>query len=666
VELHYGDTRMAADSLSLDRPRGLVEAEGDLLIEQPELIVEGSSARYRLAERTGSIDQARYRLPGIGARGSAQYAELLGAGLSRYQEISYTTCAPDDEDWLLRAEALEIDQVEGLGTARNARLSFQGVPFLYAPWFSFPIDDRRRSGLLLPSVGYSGNTGFDLSLPYYLNLAPNYDLTLTPRLMSKRGLMLAGEYRFLTATSSGSLVAEYLPNDREYRFGATDRGSASLNARTRLGPRASAAVRLNYVSDRFYLQDLGDSLAVTSTQYVERTAEVRYNADTWRLLARAQGFQNLALAQKPFNRLPQILFDLRHPEENTGAVFHLGAEYVYFDKDDAVHGQRVDLAPAVSLPWRNSWAFLEPRLGARYTAYRLDGQPPGQEEAPSHSTGVASLDAGLLFDRPMNWFGNAATQTLEPRAFYLYVPSGSQDDQPVFDTAPFDFSFDNLFRDNRYNGPDRIGDANQLTLALTSRIHAAESGRELLRASLGQILYFEDREVVLPGEPVQRDDTSALVGEIGARLSRGWYTRAGFQWDPHDGDQGTIEQALAQLSYRGEEGRVFNAAYRLRDGVTRHTDLAVRWPVGERWSLVGRHHYSLEDDRLLEVLGGFEYASCCWRLRALLRSFTDGLDSDRNLAFLLQLELNGLGQLGNDIEQVLERGIYGYRTDDNE
>jgi LPS-assembly protein len=670
VELVYGDTRFSADELSLDQADGLIEARGNLLLEEPALTLAGSAASYQLLQGTGRVEDVSYRLPGIGARGEAEHAELLGGKRSRYQGLSYTTCAVGKDDWLLRADTLDIDQAEGLGTARNASLRFQGVPILYAPWFSFPVDDRRRSGLLVPSVGYGSNTGVDVSVPYYLNLAPNYDLTLTPRLMSKRGLLLGSEFRFLTETTDGVLTAEYMPDDREYDGSSSDRGSASLFSETRLGERSLAALRLGYVSDDSYLKDLGSSLAVTSTRHIERAAEFTHQGDYWRFLARLQGYQTideqLLLADRPYSRLPQLRLDLSQPDGPAGSHLHLGAEYAYFHRRDSVRGHRIDLAPAVSLPWRNSWAFVEPRLGARYTAYRLEDQPPGQDDAPAHATELASLDAGLFFDRPVDWFGSAATQTLEPRAYYLYVPSDAQNDQPVFDTAPFDFSFDNLFRDNRYNGPDRVGDANQLTLALTSRIHAADSGRELLRASLGQILYFEDREVVLPGEPVQRDDTSALVGEISARLGRGWQTRAGLQWDPHDGDQGTIEQALAQLSYQGEGGRVFSAAYRLREDVTRHTDLAVRWPIGGRWSLVGRHHYSLEDDRLLEALGGFEYASCCWRLRTLLRSYTDDLNSDRNLAFFLQLELNGLGRLGDDIDQVLARGIYGYRTDDDE
>ena len=670
VELMQGALRMQADELVLNRATGEVDARGGLLISRPDIRVAGSTAHYQLASGQGRIEQVSYRVPAIRARGEAALAEFLGERRSRYEDISYTTCRPGNSDWLLRAEALELDHAEGLGSARNASLRFKGVPILYAPTFSFPIDDRRRSGVLVPSVGYSGNTGADVSVPYYVNLAENYDLTLTPRLMSRRGLLLGGEFRFLTETTSGTLEGEYLPDDREADDGNEQRGAASLRLDSRFNPRTLARVRAGYLSDDDYLQDLGGSLAVTSATHIERTGELYYHGDFWRLLGRVQGYQTIDDAilpdERPYSRLPQLRLDLMRPRGIAGTSYHLDAEYVYFHRSDAVTGHRLDLSPALSLPLREPWGYVEPRLGARYTAYDLTDQSVGLDDSPSTFSGVFSVDSGLFFERPLEWFGDAAVHTLEPRLFYLYVPHERQSDQPVFDTAALDFTFDNLFRENRFSGPDRLGDANQATLALTSRLISDESGAELLRASVGQILYFANRRVTLPDEPVQDDSSSTLVGELAARLGGGWQTRAGLQWDPHDGSAGTIEQALAQINYRDRNRRVFNAAYRLRDGVTEQTDLAAIWPLNERVSLIGRHNFSLRDDRLLEALAGLEYGRCCWRLRALLRRYTDSSGDDHNLAFFLQLELNGLGRLGNDIEQTLERGIYGYRTDDDD
>jgi len=664
VQLIRGDLLMQADELALDRNAGVVDARGDVLLRHPDIRIAGSAARYQLETGQGQVEQASYRIIPMRARGDADHAELLGDGQSRFRNINYTTCQPGETDWLLTAEALELDQTEGLGTASHATLRFHGVPVLYVPTFTFPIDNRRRSGLLVPSIGSSDNRGLDLSVPYYLNLAENYDLTLTPRLMSKRGLMLGGEFRFLTETTEGTLAAEYLPNDREYEGDSDDRGAVSLRSNSWFNNRTNAQLRLNYVTDNDYLTDLGTSLAATSATHLERAGDLQYHADTWDLLGRVQYYQTIDDAipseDRPYSRLPQLLFTLEDPDGISGTTYHLGAEYVNFHRSDSMGGHRVTLAPGISLPLRKTWGFVEPKLGARYVGYDLTDPDPGIDASASTLTGVFSLDSGLNFDRSANWFGTGTTQTLEPRLFYLYVPEEDQDEQAVFDTGAFDFNFDNLFRENRFNGPDRIGDANQMTLALTSRMISDETGAELLRASFGQILYFEDREVTLPGETIADDSSSAYAAELTAQLGGGWYTRAGLQWDPHDSN---TDQSLVQLGYRDQEDRVFNAAYRLRDGVTEQPDLAFHLHVSEQISLVARHNYSLQESRLLEALAGIEYSECCWRLRAVARRHTDNTGNDHNMSFLIQLELNGLGRFGDDIDQVLERGIYGYTTD---
>lgn len=669
VELVQGALQIGAQTLHYNRITGALDASGGFTLTRPDLRLNGDAAHYQLVAGHGTVEQVEYELPAIGARGNARHAEFDEQGLSRYREISYTTCKVDKADWLLTAEALELDHAEGLGTADHASLRLLGAPMLYLPTFSFPIDDRRRSGVLIPSVGYGGNTGIDVTVPYYFNLAENYDLTLSPRMMSDRGLMLGGELRFLTGRTEGELRADYLPYDDDFEGGNSARGSALFNSVTRFSDQLRGTLRLNYASDADYFSDLGGDLAATSATHLERTGELRYAGDDWMLIGRAQYYQTIddaiAVENRPYSRLPQIRFDLERSAGPLGATYHLDAEYVNFHHRELVRGHRVDLTPAISFPSRSDGAYLEPKLGLRYTAYELSRRAAGLPNSPSTLSGLFRLDGGLFFERQARWFG-VATQTLEPRAMYLFVPDRDQSEQPVFDTTTLNFGFDNLFRDNRFNGADRFGDANQLTLALTSRLRSDATGAELLRASIGQTLYFDDRKVVLPGESVDKDNSSSLAFELAAELGGHWRSRAGLQWDPHDGDDGTIDQALAQISYRDGRQRVFNAAYRLRNGITEQTDLAGYWPLGDRFSLIARHNYSLQENRLLEGLLGIEYRECCWRLRAVARRYTDGVGDDHNLAFMLQLELNGLGRLGDDIDSTLERGIYGYRTDEDD
>jgi len=668
VRLTQGSQELYARQVHFDRDTGELQATGDVLLKRPDLRIAAGAVRYNLQTREGDAEQAQYRLPGILARGTANKAKLIDAANSTYSQITYTTCPPANNDWQLSADQLLLDTAEGLGTASDAKLSFKGVPLMYLPTLSFPIDDRRRSGVLIPSFGYGDRHGLDLSVPYYFNLAPNYDLTLTPRVMSKRGLMLGGEFRFLSKVHEGEVHASFIPDDREASTGESRRGSLSVQTRSRYSDKLDSRLNINYVSDDDFLQDFGADLETYSSSTLERTAEVHYNERNWSASAKVQQFQTidplLSKADSPYASLPRLTFRLA---DQTGTqlplAYAINAEYVDFYKNGGfVEGRRLDLKPSISLPRRAAWYHLTPRLSLRYTRYELDHQTAGLDSSPDRFTPIFSLDSGLYFDRSTNWFGQAATQSLEPRAFYLYVPQENQSDIPVFDTSEYDFSFNSLFRDNRFSSADRQGDANQLALALTSRISDLDSGRELLSASVGQIVYLEDREVQLPGDTIDTEQTSPLITEINAEFSRQWHARGQLVWNPDSND---VEQALARASYRLDNSHIFSAAYRLRDTSSSQTDLAAIWPLGKQTRAIARWNYSLSENRNLDALAGIEYGKCCWKVRALLRQQVQGTNDNQNLSFLLQLELRGLGKLGDNIDAVLNDGIYGYRKQDD-
>lgn len=670
VELQQGTQYLGAEQAEYDKTTGALKAQGDVLLRRPDLRLAADAVEYNLQTRAGSAATAEYRLPSMLARGTAAQAELIDPAHSRFSQITYTTCPPGSAAWELRAGELEIDTAEGLGTAHHATVALGGVPVLYTPYLSFPIDDRRRSGLLLPSLGYGDRHGVDLSLPYYFNLAPNYDFTLTPRIMSKRGIMLGGQFRFLTPYQQGQIEATYLPNDREAPVGEERRGSLSLRSSGQYTPHLSSDLRVSYVSDENYLSDFGGDLDITSAAQLERTAELRYADDHWKLLGRLQQFQNLdralAKAERPYTRAPQLLAQFRNSTnlQTLPLAYGLDAEFVDFRKSGGfVEGQRLDLYPSLALPLREPDYHLIPRAGLRYTAYRLDNQTAGLDDSPARLAPTLSLDAGLYYDRATRWLGHAVTQSLEPRLYYLWIPRKDHSDIPLFDTSEYDFSFDNLFRENRFTGPDRLGDANQVTLALTSRFNDDASGRELARASIGSIFYLRDRQVQLDNTlPANRDDTSAVVAELAAHIGTSWRTRGGLVWDPNEN---TVDQALARVSYRGENDRIFSLGYRLRDIVSSSTDLGLVWPIGQRTRAIARWNYSLSEARNLDALAGIEYGKCCWKLRAVLRQQVTGTDNNQDLSFLLQLELRGLGTLGDNIDALLNDGIYGYRKEDD-
>ena len=664
VEVNYQEAWIRAQEIRYHRRSETIEADQSFVLLQPGLRVAGSRAQIHLAEDQGNAEAVEYRLPTVPARGSAASVEILDPDHFFFEQPTYTTCPPGDSSWELTAADLSIDTEEGVGTAHDAKLRFKGVPFLYLPYASFPIDDRRKSGFLPPSVGQSESTGFDLSVPYYFNIAPNMDATLAPRIMTKRGLALGGEFRYMQPRHRGVLLAEILPDDRDRSEDDPDvRGAFSLQGQATPGDDWLFETDINYVSDDNYLADLRKSMALTSKKHLERHADLRYSGERWALLGRVQDFQTIAQnTEEPYSRLPQLLAKFDSPITQQGLSLGLTSEYVYFDHDDKERGHRLDIHPYLTLPMEREWGFLTPKLSGRYTAYQLDQRATGLPDDPDRLLGSFSLDGGLFFERYADWFGNDTLQTLEPRLFYLYTPYKDQSDLPVFDSADTTFSFNSLFRANRFSGSDRVGDANQLTTALSSRILDSRTNRELLSASLGQIFYFADREVQLEGSSTTTESSSPIVAEVSAILGGGWSARGNIQWDPHASVSRT-ERSAASIHYLDKNKGAFNLAYRYLEDELEDTEVSVHVPVNDSLGLMGLWNYSLLRDQTMGAFAGIEYNSCCWTVRAMVRQFVTDGDEDPELDFFVQLELKGLASLGSRLDDTLKREIRGYDSD---
>ncbi len=675
VEIRHGDQLLEADEVHYDLEYETLDAQGNVNYERPGLRVTGSRAHFELKTSQGNMDSAEYRLPDRSGRGNASTADIDGEDLSHYTDLSYTTCPPGNNDWLLRAKRFDADQSSGRGVAHHATLSFRDVPVAYVPYLSFPIDDRRHSGFLAPTFGNTDSTGLDLSIPYYFNIAPEMDATFTPRVMSKRGLLLGGEFRYLAENHHTELRGEILPDDRDAREDENSRrGALSWQAGGKPATRWSYDIDVNYASDDNYLNDLSESFALTSARHLERRGDLRYTGNDWSFLSRLQHYQTIDqtidTADRPYSRLPQLLLQLDKPDQAMGLTYHLDSEYVYFDKndDDTVTGHRVDLNPGLSLPMRRSWGYLTPKASLRYTKYQLNDQIAGEANNPDRTLPTFSLDSGLIFERDDSWFGKSVTQTLEPRLFYLFTPNTNQEDLPDFDTSNVDFSFANIFRENRFSGADRVGDANQLTTALTSRMYGNESGQELLRGSFGQIFYFRDRKVQLDAQQDESDtdNSSSLVAEVAAQPHKSLRTRAGIQWNPYESG-GKTEKGAASIQYSDDQKRLVNLGYRYDQELFEQTDVSFRWPITHKLHGVGRWNYSLKYDQTQAAFAGFEYESCCWIARLVAQQLrvnsNDNDDSELQNSIFLQVELKGLTAIGDKVDQYLERAIPGYEYD---
>jgi LPS-assembly protein len=642
VELHRADQYIATEHLLFDPEHEIVTAPGPVSYRDQQVWLEGKEARYSLAEEAGYFSLVDFGLVGSSANGSANWAELEGGHTSRLHELSYTTCPGEDPDWQFRMKELELRHEEGKGSARGAKLEFKGVPVMYVPWLTFPIDDRRKTGFLYPGFGHNSDTGAEVSIPWYWNIAPNQDATLEPRWFSDRGIMLTGEYRYLTGKSNGQVDFDYMPDDQEtdekrYHYQVRHYGAPSLRWRTELV--------LDRVSDDRYFQDFGSSLRQTSRQFLRSSGTLRGVGRYWNFELMADDFQvideSIAPENEPYRRLPRIAFWLDQPLGGGGLTFGLDSELVAFDRNVGVTGARVDLFPNLYWDRYNRWGFIKPRVGYRFTAYDLDYQGLPGDESPDRGATIASLDAGLVFDK---FTSDGGYQTLEPRLFYLYVPHEEQDDLPVFDSGEFTFGFSQLFNPNRFAGGDRLGDTNQLSLAVSTRKFDSNNGAERWSLGVGQIFYFSDRRVQLEDEPVEDEDLSPFIAEFSWFVSPRLSTVAGLQWN---WDQSEVDVGMLGLRYAGLDGRQVSFEYRYRNERVDQFDIRAFWPINDRWRVLTRLNYSFADDDLLEIQGGFEYESCCWAFRTVLRRYLKNRDGDYRDGIYLELNLKGLARIGS-------------------
>lgn len=663
VHIQRDDRWLEADFALYDSDNERTAASGNVRLSDQSTSLKGESAEFDLSASTGELNQAEYYFHDRRGRGRADKLIIESENLLQLKQSTYTTCDAGDNDWSLYAHSLKLDKTTGFGAASAVLLRFKNVPILFLPYMTFPIDSRRKSGFLLPMFGNSSQSGTFFAAPLYLNLAPQYDATITPRNFSRRGLQIQTESRFLTEHQRGFLNLEYLGQDR--RRNNDTRYSAVYKQQGRLNSNWGLDIDFNYVSDSDYLRDFGNTLTSTTEGFLEQHAELIGRLPNGTLITRLQGYQtldkNLPPESRPYYRLPQVLLDLQYPWLQQRLVTAFRSEFVRFEQQQRLSGNRVDFSPAVSFPYRRSWGYATPQLTLRHTRYWLENDGANNDGARSRTLPIFNIDSGLIFERDLSIDTKTWLQTLEPRLYYLYVPYRNQEDIPLFDSTLATFHFPQLFQENRYTGADRIGDANQLTYAVTTRVFD-HTGTERLRGSIGQIHYFEDHQVELPGER-SYTGRSPVAAEARITLTPYWTARASIVRDMENSE---MESTSLVMQYRQGQRKVFNAYYRFARDLIAQSDYSLRWPLSLRWHVIGRWDYSHLDRRLLESIGGFEYQSCCWSLRIvqqkhLVGNPVDVHQEDYNRVWMVQLELKGLTSFGDPIDEALAREVLDYR-----
>ncbi|MDP2821685.1 MAG: LPS assembly protein LptD [Sulfuritalea sp.] len=688
VELRKRNSILQSDRLTYWQEADEMEAAGNVRLSRDGDRMRGPKMRMKMGDSTGFFEQPEYSIRRIKTgsaatlwtgteervspdlttgQGAAVRMEFEGEGKYRLTDATYSTCTPAagrDPDWFARTTDLRLDYDEEVGAARNATLYFKGAPILYSPWLSFSLNNERKSGLLTPTFGSTSRGGLEYTQPFYWNIGQNMDATIAPRFMAKRGTLWNGEYRYLQSAYSGTMQGQYLPDDKlEHK----SRSSYSLNHSQNLGYGFSGTLALNRASDGTFFSDLASGSSVISQTNLLRQGTLGYRAGWWSANLLAQSYQtlqdpSLPPVTEPYRRLPQLTVSAGRSDLPLGMSFAFSGEHVNFRNPTLVEGRRFTLYPQISLPLQTEVLSLTPKIGLHAATYKLDHQAAGTPQKLTRSVPIFSVDSGVTFERDMDWLGRTLTQTLEPRVYYLYVPVRDQSLIPIFDTGIADFNFAQIFGENRYSGGDRIGDANQATAMLTSRLLDPQTGAEILRAAFGQRFYFSTQNVGLPAtatapaEVLRSDRQTDFLGSLSGRILPKTYADVGVQYNPR---LSRMERLNVGGRYQPEAGKVLNAGYRYTRDQLGQFDISGQWPVFGGWHAVGRFNYSTKDRRMIESVAGLEYDGGCWIGRIVVQRLATQTQ-ESNTALFFQLELNGFAKVGSNPLEILKRNVPGY------
>ncbi|MDY7219907.1 LPS-assembly protein LptD [Denitrificimonas sp. JX-1] len=754
VIMRQASLQIEADEASLHQQDNVGELKGNVRIRDRNALMVGDRAELVLDSGEAQVENAEYIMHSGQVRGSALYVKRNEDAIIRLKDGTYTSCEPGSNAWHLKGNNVTLNPNTGFGSATNVTLRVKDIPVFYTPYIHFPIDDRRVSGFLPPSVSYSRKKGVNLTTPYYFNLAPNFDATLYPNYMSKRGLLTEGEFRYLGKKSETFVGGAWLSDSEDERKLQSeyekDRWMYTLQHEYGFNSRLLGQIDYTDISDPYYFQDLDSNIAQGSNETLDQKASLTWRGNSYsaRLGVHAYEMANITDIT-PYDRLPEFSLIGALPYQPAGLRMSYKTEWTRFDRSlrkkgettinnlplkqgnysdkdgvysfwndarlqglDRANGDRLHIEPELSLPMNWSWGFLKPSIKYAYTRYDLSLDSQGKQDFankkfssnPDRSLGIYSIDSGLYFDRNTQLFGKNYRQTLEPRLYYLYVPYEDQSDLPLFDTSEIQFSYASLFRDNRFSGHDRIGDTNQISLGLTNR-WIEDNGMERQRISVGQAYYLADRKVLLSGKDYKNvaantANRSPYALDYMYRFNRDWSINADLMWDP---DTHRTRSGSAIFHYQPVDNlnKIVNFGYRYRNDSTHYnydtgrwetgsadyidtvtkkvykdfykieqTDASFMWPVVNHWNLIGRWQYDYNRNSTLEAFGGFEYDSCCWKLRLINRYWVDY--DERNMrpqdnrkgdhGVFLQIVLKGLGGVtGNKVETFLDEGIHGYR-----
>lgn len=686
VSILNGNNRITADSAQISAQRDSLTAQGGIEFITPNVTVKSDSLDADIEQKVLQLNDSNYQLDNFLGHGQANVFRIDQNNRQvELEDASFTNCPPQNRpDWQIKSNEIRLDIDDEWGQAWHSRIEVFEVPVLYLPYISFPLSDKRKSGLLYPSISTSTQRGLDVQIPYYWNIAENMDYTLTSRLMTDRGAQFGNEFRYLSDTYEGELFVEWMPHDRQYATQETlDSGQRSAMTWIHNNQFANGwefAADLTFVSDDSYVSDLEFRDINSVDTYVERTLNLEKITRDWTLEFSMRDFEVFGQHLKPYRTLPEIRYWYGGLSNSSGWSFELPMEFAWFQARDVSLPEAVRTHIEPELSWsvyQPAWEFrAETSLPATYywqEKMQDDLVLHGDYEEISRVMPRFRVNSRLIFERPLDWFGRAMRQTLEPRAQYLYVPYREQSAIGLYDTALLQDDYLGLFRENRFSGLDRIPESNQVTLGVTTRLLNDEN-REKLRFSVGQILFLNESrtDFVDYNESTEKGE-SALAAELDFDIRKTWFLHYGLQYDTENEE---TRKSQLTLDYYADDSHMFQLGHRYVRDVSgsqiQQVNLTSLWQLDEQWRGYASYHYDLELDRTVESRIGLLYESCCWQLtfgwQTKIKSNLSSDDSqsstvteERDSGMLLSFTIRGFGASSTQSAKILNGGIFGYR-----
>ncbi len=699
---------LRADRVDYDQTQDVVKATGQVRVSTPTSVFTGPRLNLKVDSFQGKFEQPSFELYSSGGYGQAAEVEFIDNQRSVIRQASYTTCrrTPGPEwlpEWLLKATQMTIDEEESTIEAKGVQFRFKDFPVFAAPSVQLPLNDQRKSGLLTPLLSLDTVNGIEVAQPYYFDIAPNRDATLTTHVMSQRGVALDSEFRYLERDYSGQTRFNLMPSDRlrdGTRWGLTSQHNGGIDTGLESVGRIGLGLNLNRVSDNNYWRDFPRSGLVLTQRVLPTTGSLSWGRGNFSMTAQMQRWQNLQDAAPPYDRAPQI--SMRYGEWNAdGLDWSVVGDTTRFEADFSRvaslvangtlprNGERSFVHAQVSRPWLRPWGFITPKLQMHATRYSMDRALDNGAMMVDRVLPTFSLNSGLVFERETRWFGRDVLQTLEPRAFYAYTPYKNQSMLPVYDSGATDFNLSTIYSENTYVGQDRLADNNALTLGVNSRFFDPDNGAEMLRVGVAQRIRFSDQQVVLPGQAATPTGLSDILFGAAVRWNDRWSLDATLQANNQTHD---VARTTVQARYSHSAYRVLNAAYRVNNQTSPNStfmDVGWQWPlsdlVGEtdrqadaawsrtpgqglgpnRWYTVGRLNYSLRERSLVDSLLGLEYDAGCWIGRVAFErkqtNFSNVITGSASSRIFFQLEYIGLARVGISPLKSLSDNIPRYQ-----